>query len=159
MIHLYCGDGKGKTTAAMGLALRMAGRGKPVVIAQFLKGADSGERYALSLLPKVTLLPAPEQIKFSFQLTPEERTAEQKRYLRLIAQARTAAREIPEAVNTGLLPLEEVLNCLEEAVCEVVLTGRDPAPELLDRADYVTEMRKLRHPYDRGTAARMGVEW
>src|SRR5699024_1486223 len=123
MIHLYCGDGKGKTTAAMGLALRMAGRGKPVVIAQFLKGAASGERYALSLLPKVTLLPAPEQIKFSFQLTPEERTAEQKRYLRLIAQARTAAREIPEgllvldevcaAVNTGLLPLEEVLNCLE----------------------------------------------
>ena len=67
--------------------------------------------------------------------------------------------EVCAAVNTGLLPLEEVLNCLEEAVCEVVLTGRDPAPELLDRADYVTEMRKLRHPYDRGTAARIGVEW
>ena len=159
MIHLYCGDGKGKTTAAMGLALRMAGRGKPVVIAQFLKGADSGERYALSLLPKVTLLPS----------TPEERAAEQKRYLRLIAQARTAAREIPDgllvldevcaAVNTCLLPLEEVLSCLEAAACEVVLTGRDPAPELLARADYVTEMKKLRHPYDRGTAARQGVEW
>ena len=103
MIHLYCGDGKGKTTAAMGLALRMAGRGKPVVIAQFLKGADSGERYALSLLPKVTLLPAPEQIKFSFQLTPEERAAEQKRYLRLIAQARTAAREIPDGLLGGAL--------------------------------------------------------
>ncbi len=169
MIHLYCGDGKGKTTAAMGLALRMAGRGKPVVIAQFLKGADSGERYALSLLPKVTLLPAPEHIKFSFQLTPEERAAEQKRYLRLIAQARTAAGEIPDGllvldevcavVNTGLLPLEEVLSCLEAAACEVILTGRDPAPELLARADYVTEMKKLRHPYDRGTAARQGVEW
>ena len=66
MIHLYCGDGKGKTTAAMGLALRMAGRGKPVVIAQFLKGADSGERYALSLLPKVTLLrPGTDQILLS----------------------------------------------------------------------------------------------
>ena len=85
MIHLYCGDGKGKTTAAMGLALRMAGRGKPVVIAQFLKGADSGERYALSLLPKVTLLPAPEQIKFSFQLTPEER-AELVRLLKLVRE-------------------------------------------------------------------------
>ena len=169
MIHLYCGDGKGKTTAAMGLALRMAGRGKPVVIVQFLKGADSGERYALSLLPKVTLLPAPEHIKFPFQLTPEERAAEQRRSLRLIAQARTAAGEIPDgllvldevcaAVNTGLLPLEEVLSCLEAAACEVVLTGRDPAPELLARADYVTEMKKLRHPYDRGTAARQGVEW
>ena len=77
MVHLYCGEGKGKTTAAMGLALRMAGRGKRVVVAQFLKGADSGERYALAMLPQVTLLPLPERVKFSFQLTPEEREAEQ----------------------------------------------------------------------------------
>lgn len=169
MVHLYCGDGKGKTTAAMGLALRMAGRGKPVVIAQFLKGADSGERYALSQLPQVTLLPAPEKIKFSFQLSPEERAAERKRYLCLITQVRTAAGEIPDgllvldevcaAVNTGLLPLEEVLSCLDEVDCEVVLTGRDPAPELLERADYVTEMIKHRHPYDQGTGARPGIEW
>jgi len=61
MVHLYCGEGKGKTTAAMGLALRMAGRGKRVVVAQFLKGADSGERYALAMLPQVTLLPLPER--------------------------------------------------------------------------------------------------
>lgn len=83
MVHLYCGEGKGKTTAAMGLALRMAGRGKRVVVAQFLKGADSGERYALAMLPQVTLLPLPERVKFSFQLTPEEREAEQARYLAL----------------------------------------------------------------------------
>ena len=56
MLHLYCGNGKGKTTAAMGLALRAAGRGKRVVIAQFLKGADSGERFALAQLPQVTRL-------------------------------------------------------------------------------------------------------
>ena len=92
MIHLYCGDGKGKTTAAMGLALRMAGRGKPVVIAQFLKGADSGERYALSLLPKVTLLPAPEQIKFSFQLTPEEREEVNAALVRLRSSGEVACR-------------------------------------------------------------------
>ena len=168
MIHLYCGDGKGKTTAAMGLALRMAGRGKPVVIAQFLKGADSGERYALSLLPKLTLLPAPEQIKFSFQLTQAEREAERRRYLDLLDQAEAAAREeacgllvldeVCAAVNTGLLPLERVLACLDRVSCEVVLTGRDPAPELWERADYITEMEKLRHPYDRGIAARPGVE-
>ena len=89
MVHLYCGEGKGKTTAAMGLALRMAGRGKRVVVAQFLKGADSGERYALAMLPQVTLLPLPERVKFSFQLTPEEREAEQARYLALAEQART----------------------------------------------------------------------
>ena len=169
MVHLYCGEGKGKTTAAMGLALRMAGRGKRVVVAQFLKGADSGERYALAMLPQVTLLPLPERVKFSFQLTPEEREAEQARYLALAEQARTLGAqpdcgllvldEVCAVVNTGLLPLEEVLSCLEAAACEVILTGRDPAPELLARADYVTEMKKLRHPYDRGTAARQGVEW
>ena len=90
MVHLYCGEGKGKTTAAMGLALRMAGRGKRVVVAQFLKGADSGERvcpgHAASRSP---CSPLPERVKFSFQLTPEEREAEQARYLALAEQART----------------------------------------------------------------------
>ena len=169
MIHLYCGDGKGKTTAAMGLALRMAGRGKGVVIAQFLKGNDTGERRILEQLPHVKLLPVPEQIKFSFQLTPEEREQEKRRYLALIRQAQAAARdpecgllvldEVCAAVNTGLLPLEEVLRCLDGAECEVVLTGRDPVPELRARADYITEMVKVRHPYDCGVTARLGVEW
>ena len=75
MIHLYCGDGKGKTTAAMGLAMRSAGRGNRVVVAQFLKNADSGERAALSLLPSILLLDAPEIMKFVFQMTPEEKKA------------------------------------------------------------------------------------
>lgn len=104
MVHLYCGEGKGKTTAAMGLALRMAGRGKRVVVAQFLKGADSGERYALAMLPQVTLLPLPERVKFSFQLTPEEREAEQVRYLALAEQARTLGAQ----PDCGLLVLDEV---------------------------------------------------
>ena len=169
MIHIYWGDGKGKTTAAMGLALRMAGRGRPVAVAQFMKGQDSGERAALALLPSVTLLEVPDQVKFSFLLTEAEFQAESARSLRLLEEAAALARlpdwgllvldEVCAAVNTGLLPLEEVLSCLEAAACEVVLTGRDPAPELLARADYVTEMKKLRHPYDRGTAARQGVEW
>lgn len=166
MIHLYCGDGKGKTTAAMGLALRMAGRGRAVVIAQFLKGADSGERLALAQVPGVRLLEVPERVKFSFQLTPAEREAERTRNTRLLALARKAAPscdllvldEVCAAVNTGLLPLEDVLDCLDSLSCEVVLTGRDPAPELRDRADYLTEMRKVRHPFDRGVCARTGIE-
>ena len=169
MVHLYCGEGKGKTTAAMGLALRMAGRGKRVVVAQFLKGADSGERYALAMLPQVTLLPLPERVKFSFQLTPEEREAEQVRYLALAEQARTLGAqpdcgllvldEVCAAVNTGLLPLEEVISCLDRAAGEVVLTGRDTDPALVGLADYITEMGKLRHPFDLGTAARPVVEY
>ena len=159
MVHLYCGEGKGKTTAAMGLALRMAGRDREVVVAQFLKGSDSGERLALEV---------PEKVKFSFRLTPEEREAERVRNIRLLAQAREAAAapacgllvldEVCAAVNTGLLPLEDVLDCLDVLSCEVVLTGRDPAPELRDRADYLTEMRKVRHPFDWGVRARTGVE-
>ena len=159
MVHLYCGEGKGKTTAAMGLALRMAGRGKRVVVAQFLKGADSGERYALAMLPQVTLLPLPERVKFSFQLTPEEREAEQARYLALADCGLLVLDEVCAAVNTGLLPLEEVISCLDRAAGEVVLTGRDPDPALVGRADYITEMGKLRHPFDLGTAARPGVEY
>ena len=160
MVHLYCGEGKGKTTAAMGLALRMAGRGKRVVVAQFLKGADSGERYALAMLPQVTLLPLPERVKFSFQLTPEEREAEQARTLGAQPDCGLLVLdEVCAAVNTGLLPLEEVISCLDRAAGEVVLTGRDPDPALVGRADYITEMGKLRHPFDLGTAARPGVEY
>lgn len=170
MVHLYCGDGKGKTSAAMGLALRMAGRGKRVVIAQFLKGADSGERYALAQLPQVTLLPLPDAIKFSFRLTPEERAAEQARYQDMIAQILSLANqpdlgllvldEACAAVNTGLVPLTSILDCLDAAgEAEVVLTGRDPAPELEERADYITVLSKKRHPFDLGVPARSGVEY
>ena len=98
-----------------------------------------------------------------------EREAEQARYLDLVEQARTLGAqpdcgllvldEVCAAVNTGLLPLEEVISCLDRAAGEVVLTGRDPDPALVGRADYITEMGKLRHPFDLGTAARPGVEY
>lgn len=118
---------------AMGLALRMAGRDREVVVAQFLKGSDSGERLALAQVPGVRLLEVPEKVKFSFRLTPEEREAERVRNIRLLAQAREAAAapacgllvldEVCAAVNTGLLPLEDVLDCLDVLSCEVVLTA------------------------------------
>lgn len=167
MIHLYCGNGKGKTTAAMGLALRAAGRGERVVIAQFLKGADSGERYALAKLPQVELLPLPEQVKFTFQMNEQERLEASRRFRALLDEARERAKdcfllvldEACAAVNSGLLPLEELLDCLDNLACEIVLTGRDPAPQLLERADYITQMEPLRHPYQRGITARKGIEW
>lgn len=167
MIHLYCGNGKGKTTAAMGLALRAAGRGERVVIAQFLKGADSGERYALAKLPQVELLPLPEQVKFTFQMNEQERLEASRRFRALLEVARERAKdcfllvldEACAAVNSGLLPLEELLDCLDNLTCEIVLTGRDPAPQLLERADYITQMEPLRHPYQRGITARKGIEW
>lgn len=167
MLHLYCGNGKGKTTAAMGLALRAAGRGKRVVIAQFLKGANSGERFALAQLPQVTLLPVPDAVKFSFRMTEEERRAEARRYQDLLELIRQEAPgcfllvldEACAAVNTGLLPLEDLLSCLDGLECEVVLTGRDPAPQLVERADYITSMEAVRHPFEQGISARKGIEF
>ena len=167
MLHLYCGNGKGKTTAAMGLALRAAGRGKRVVIAQFLKGADSGERFALAQLPQVTLLPVPDTVKFSFRMTEEERHMEAQRYQDLLEQIHREAQscfllvldEACAAVNTGLLPLEDLLSCLDSLECEVVLTGRDPAPQLAERADYITSMEAVRHPFEQGISARKGIEF
>lgn len=169
MIHLYCGDGKGKTTAAMGLALRMAGRGRGVVIAQFLKGANSGERLALAQLDHVTLLPVPEQIKFTFSMTEQERLVEKNRSLALLEQASQLAQdpncglvvldEVCDAVNAGLLPLAPLLTLLDQTSAEVVLTGRNPRPELEAKADYNTCFKKILHPYDQGTQARSGVEF
>lgn len=170
MIHIYCGDGKGKTTAAMGLALRAAGRGKAVTIAQFLKGSDSGERYALEAQPHITLLPVPETVKFSFQMNERERQEAGQRFSDLCrqCQARIAAGktqmvildEACAAVNTGLLPLEQLLALLDDQSeeIEIILTGRDPHPALLERADYITEMKKIRHPYEKGVRAREGIE-
>lgn len=169
MIHLYHGDGKGKTTAAMGLALRMAGRQQGVVIAQFLKGEDSGERRALEQLPQVTLLPLPQQVKFTFQLSEPEFQEEALRNQNLLRQAAALAQspqcgllvldEICSACALGLLPLADLLAVLDQAQAEVVLTGRDPAPELCQRADYITFFQKLRHPYDSGIPARPGIEY
>ena len=171
MIHIYCGGGKGKTTCAFGLALRAAGRGRKVVIAQFLKSGDSGERDAIAHVPGVTLLPAPEQVKFTFLMNEEEKAAcaeQLKRTLEQVAAQVKAGEcglavldECCAAVSTGLLPLADVLAFLDGAPedLEVVITGRDPDPALVERADYITEMKKIRHPFDKGVAARKGIEW
>lgn len=171
MIHIYCGDGKGKTTAAMGLALRAAGRDWKVIVVQFLKGANSGERFVLEGLPCVTLLPVPEQVKFSFQMSQEERRGEAERFDALCSQCERLMQagngqlvildEACAAVSTGLLPIKRLLALLDSAPeeTEIVLTGRNPPEELLRRADYVTEMKKVRHPFDQGLRAREGIEF
>lgn len=169
MIQIYCGEGKGKTTAAVGLSVRAAGRGHRVVFAQFLKGADSGERRVLETLPTVTLLELPDAVKFTFAMDAEERAqaqAEQgERFRRAVALGREAdllvLDELCAALNADMVPLEEVLAFLDKRPqdLEVVITGRNPPPALVERADYITEMRKIRHPYEQGVGARKGIEF
>lgn len=171
MLHLYHGDGKGKTTAAFGLALRALGRGRTVAVVQFLKGADSGERLALAQFPGATLVEVPERVKFSFAMTEEDRREAAVRYEGYCAQALALAQagkaqllildEVCAALSAGLLPSERVLALLDAlpAETEVVLTGRNPPPALRERADYETEFLKHKHPYDRGISAREGIEY
>ena len=168
LIHLYCGDGKGKTTAAMGLALRAAGRGLPVVIAQFLKDGTSGECRILRQLPGVTVLAANPCGKFSFQMNEDERAQTAVCFAALFREAAAAAQspgllvldEICGALTNGFLDTEEVLRFLREkpAALEVVLTGRKPCQAICEAADDQSEIIKRRHPYDKGIPAREGVE-
>jgi len=168
-IHIYMGDGKGKSTAAVGLITRMAGCGGQAVFAQFLKGDHSGERAALRMLPHVSVMHVPQQVKFVFQMTPEEK----KDYAILRQEFLQEAFE--KAASAQLLVLDEALDALamgliaEETLrallenratgLEVVLTGRDAPKWLQERADYITRMEKRKHPYDAGVQARRGIEY
>ena len=166
LIHIYCGDGKGKTTAAIGLAVRAAGHGLRVVIVQFLKSSPTGELAVLGRLPEVTVIRSQEQLGFTFRMNEE-----QKRHAAVIQQqllAREAMQradllildEVMAAINAGMIESKEVAALLREKPqeLEVVLTGRNPPEELLQLADYVSEIKKVRHPFDRGIAARDGIE-
>lgn len=169
LIHLYCGDGKGKTTAALGLTLRAAGAGKQVVFTQFFKDGSSSEMEPLAALPGVRVFHADTVRGFYRNMTPSQREQAGKDYTALFRRVTQAAQEadllildeIVSACNRGVVPEKLVTDFLREkpAWLEVVLTGRNPSAALLELADYVTEMRKLRHPFDRGIGARKGIEF
>lgn len=170
LIHIYCGEGKGKTSAALGLALRAAGAGMKALFVQFLKDGSSSE---ISMLEKLGIETAccPDIRKFVFQMTEAERRQAGAEYSRLLSCSLGRCREegfgllvldeIIPACNLGLVSETALRDFLIEkpSELEVVLTGREPSPALLELADYVTEMKKLRHPYDRGIQARKGIEF
>ena len=165
MLHLYWGNGKGKTTAAMGLALRALGHGRRVVVVQFLKDGTSGEIAPLRAAG-ATVYACPNA-KFTWLMDEADKAAARE------ASARALGQELAEPFD--LLVLDEACAALKSGILdeallrravafaksgrEVVLTGRDPAPWLQDAADYSTEMRAHKHPYADGVAAREGVEY
>ncbi len=166
LVHLYFGDGKGKTTAAMGLALRALGSGKRVVVVQFLKGSKSGEIDLLKKLGAVVYR-GEEGTKFVFQMNE----AEENHTRDLQTENLKKALECP----ADLLILDEAgsawelnmvdMGLLQKAVLqrpsgqECVLTAHTPPDWMLQVADYVTEMKCHRHPYQKGIAARKGIEY
>ena len=170
LVHIYCGDGKGKTTAAAGLAVRAAGAGKKVLFVQFFKDGSSSEIGALRDGLGITVRVVTENFGFVWTMDDEELARAKKAYTELLLDAEKEAEdgygllvldEIISAVNCGIVPERELLDfiiCRPEGL-EIVLTGRDPSPALSDAADYITEMRKIRHPFDDGVMGRKGIEY
>ena len=171
LLHLYTGEGKGKTTAAMGWALRALGQGRHVLIAQFMKTGRSGELAALKQLNGAHVYEAPPIGKFTFRMTPQEREAaceQQARALNelceLIDRERpglTVLDELALTAQRGLVSEADMWRLIERGLScgEVVVTGRYAPESLQERADYVSEIVKRRHPYDVGVHARSGIEF
>ena len=169
LVQVYTGDGKGKTTAAFGLALRAIGRGLRVYVIQFIKGGfDYGELYVVDKLPNLKLKafgrgrfvtekpPSDEDIKLAeeaFQLAKE--VVEGGEYDMVILD------EINVALNLKLVSVEKVLRLIKNKPkhVELILTGRDAPKEVIEAADLVTEMREVKHPFNKGYQARKGIEY
>jgi len=169
MIHYYYGDGKGKTTAALGLAMRYSGQGGKTVIVQFLKNSPCGELDALKKLDNVTVLRGQSGSCFTFSMT-EQQLAETKRIhennlktaLEIIKEGSLLILdEATDAVKTNTLDEQLLRDVIlkKNDKTEIVVTGHAPLDWLIDAADYVTEMKKQKHPFDNGITARKGVEF
>lgn len=168
LIHIYTGDGKGKTTAAFGLAMRAAGRGKKVLWTSFLKDYDSGE--FMNTLPFEVVRGEPVT-QFWFTMTDEQKDAVRREHTaRLQSLFERCAREDVDllildetlgSLSVGALSEEDVLAALQgkPEKLEVVLTGRSPSDHLVEVADYVSELMPRKHPYDKGIPSREGIEF
>lgn len=168
LIHIYYGDGKGKTSAAVGLAVRAAGYGLKVLFVQFLKSGTSSELNILKGIENITVFDGYTTDKFTFEMTDAEKADCLKRQnvvLKTLSEM---------AYKYDMIVLDEFLGAIASRTIdystavsfvknkppntEMVLTGAEAVPELVDIADYATEMKKFKHPFDRGVRARYGIE-
>lgn len=167
-VHLYCGDGKGKTTCSMGLLVRAAGSGKKILLHQFMKNNSSSERKIISGIPNVTILPGDEKVVFTFRMTKEEKDAKKAENDAIIDKISSMMKdydmvildEVLYAIKNGVLSEDVVLKMLDNRPknVEIVLSGRDPSESMIERADYVSEIKKIKHPFDQGIKSRIGIE-
>lgn len=169
-IHVYCGDGKGKTTTGMGLCTRAAGYGYHVLIYQFMKDNGTSERKVLENCPNITFVDGLNQEKFSFQMNDEEKKQRKAYYeekFRMVTKKAEEEQydvvffdEIIYTIRAGLFEENILLEYLKNKPknLEVILTGQNPGEELIKLADYVSEIKKIKHPFDQGLPARPGIE-
>jgi cob(I)alamin adenosyltransferase len=169
LVQVYTGNGKGKTSAAFGLALRAIGRGLKVYVVQFIKGGfDYGELYVVDKLPNLKLKafgrgefvtekpPGKEDVELAQEaLALAEQVVKNGEYAIVILD------EINVALNLKLINLDEVLELIKNKPkhVELILTGRYAPEEIIEAADLVTEMKEVKHPFNKGYQARKGIEY
>ena len=168
-VLLFTGDGKGKTTAALGTALRAVGGGYKVLIIQFIKGSwDYGELHSAGLLsPNLEIL----QMGEGFTWETRNKTRDTEVALKAWALCKEKIRrnehdilifdEINNAIDYGYLDVNDVVEALKNKPKEmhIILTGRNAKEEIIDAADMVTEMKEIKHPFNKGIIAQKGIEF
>lgn len=171
MIHIYCGDGKGKTTAALGLAIRAAGSGMNVHIVQFLKGNPTSELQSIELIPNITISRPQKNYGFTFSMTDSQKAELTVCHNALLYDAIQKIKsgeiqllvldEFFAAYNNNLIDRTLAEKTVFEKYdnCELVLTGRNPSENFINFADYVSEIKAVKHPFANGITARKGIEY
>lgn len=170
LIHIYTGTGKGKTTAAAGLSMRFAGSGGKVLFTQFLKNDDSSELLIMKQIENIIFLPSNGYFGFTRSMTQKVRESARQHYNNYFTEilgevscnnyGLLVLDEIIAADNAGLLAHDRLIGFLKNKPdnLEVVLTGRSPSEDLQDMADYISDIVKVKHPFDKGIPARTGIE-
>ena len=168
LTHLYFGDGKGKTTTAIGLAVRAAGSGIKVAFVQFMKGCETSEIGILKPLPNICVFRSNVDFGFFSTMSDDEKQRITNIHNSLMEDAleylgtegMLVLDEVTHAINFELINCEKIKAFIEEKpkYIELVMTGRNPKDYLIEAADYVSEIKKVKHPFDRGITARKGIE-
>ncbi len=189
MIQIYCGDGKGKTTASIGLCVRATGHHIPVLMAQFLKDDTSGELKVLSKLSNVEIMHSDKLFGFTWNMTESELKEQAEIFDRMLKkieawidgklQSLAELADTDQSQKTGiklLVILDEIIPAIDcklvsESVLfelmdkynrddvEFILTGRNPSEKLKEKANYISCIEAVKHPYEIGVTARQGVEY
>jgi len=170
LVHIYTGDGKGKTTAAIGQGVRSFGGGLKVLMVQFLKGDDTGELHSFERLGDGFTLRRFAALDNFYKFLPEDEKLKAKedaqRGLSFIREAMEQQYdliimdEIMASITNEMVKLDEVIELVKNKPLnlELIMTGRNAPEELIELANYVTEMKLIKHPFQQGIYARKGIE-
>lgn len=171
LIHIYCGNGKGKTTSALGLAMRASGAGMKVHIIQLMKGSDTSELASIEQLSNITIARPQKNYGFTRSMSEADRSEITVCHNEMLLDAfekmlsgefeMLIIDEFFAGYNNELVDktLAEKIVFEKSENCELVLTGRNPPENFIAAADYVSEIIAVKHPYEKGITARKGIEF